>query len=109
LKAEVKAVFSPDLDRDELPDDPENASVYIVADIGIEGEVGADMFTFYAQTRGCPVVKGSLCLDRFDWDTVENEIRRIASEAKGYQCWEDIARHIGKYGLWEYEGMEPLR
>ena len=50
-------------------------------------------------------------MDRFDWKTVEDEIRKIVCDAnsKGYQCWEDFARFIGQYGLWEYEGMEPLR
>lgn len=59
LRAEVKAIVSPDLSRHDLPDDPQNTCVNIIADIGVEGGKGADMFTFYVQTPNYPSKKGS--------------------------------------------------
>ena len=116
MKPRLVHLYSVDVSG-ELPADPTDCWVVVQAEIGLEGEEGADLFTFYVCTvtklravlraEGCLVGRHLLLLERFDWERVERAITRIIDKTEG-DTWEEIAGKIGRFGLWEFEDyVEP--
>jgi len=46
MKPELKYLLSIELEEGKLPVDPEHCSIFIEANIGLEGEIGSDIFHF---------------------------------------------------------------
>jgi hypothetical protein len=118
VRAEVKRLWSPDFsDGHSLPDDLENCSVLIQADIGpVDGE-GADTFNFEVWTPDALArrvqaderafwARGMLILPRFSWRAVETAIAQLVHSFAG-QSWDEIAGKLSRFARWEFEDYEP--
>ena len=112
LIPEVKTLYSPDLDRDKLPDDVEECSVFCEAEIGIKGKEGADIFHFTAVTpkflwgqKGAQWGKGSLIIDTFSWEQVEAALEKLLSHCSG-RDWAEVTDKLTKVLDWEYENYK---
>lgn len=100
---------SPDLERDQLPEDPRSCAIVMNAEIGPE-RGGADSFQFVVVTpnrllEGAPVRwgRGFLVVEEFSWDAVEHALRRLVMHA-GRKNWGDSARELAKELNWEFDG-----
>lgn len=114
MDAELHGLSSVDLPEGppQMPEDPRDCWVPIEADIGVKGESGADIFTFYVCTPGrlartlgqVPHQFGRhlLVVERFDWSVVEAAIRELIADLSA-SSWDELAEKIGRYGLWEFE------
>lgn len=114
MKAELDGLSSVDLPSGppQMPEDPLDCWIPIEANIGVRGESGADIFTFYVCTptrlsstlRLMPHQFGRhlLVVERFDWSVVEVAIRALLGSLSA-DSWDDLATKIGRYGLWEFE------
>ena len=108
MKARLDGIYSIDLPSGPpaLPETPEHCWIVVQADIGPEGEQGADTFTFYVTTPsflndlGETPSRSTIVLKRFDWNAVEAEISQRCEKAKG-KTWEALARQIE--GHWEFD------
>lgn len=108
IRPELKYLCSPDLERDELPADPDDCAVFCEADIGPVGTDDANIFGFTAVTpqflarepdvrtgRGCLVVP------RFTWEAVRQEIEKLLAGA-ARPTWEEVAAELNRTLEWEF-------
>ncbi len=114
MKARLDGIYSPDLPSGhaELPANPANCWVVVQADIGVEGESGADCFTMYVTTPqfldGClnqvrhQLGRGLVIVAEFDWDVVEQAVKEVCCSVEG-ECWTELAEKLSRYFLYEYE------
>jgi len=114
MKVVVDAIFSIDLPEGppQLPPDPEDCWVVVMADIGTADSPGYDEFTFYVCTikklqaivdgDGACFGKHLLVVNRFDWNLVEQAINDLCDSIEG-DSWEDIASKLSRYGQWEFQ------
>jgi hypothetical protein len=106
---ELKSLISPDLPNRELPDDPEDSSVLLEANIGPKNKNGSDIFSFRVVTRkrlanesGAIWGHGMVVLDRFSWQAVESTLQKLLMHC--YRpTWEEVANQINKYLDWEFD------
>lgn len=107
-RPELKYLCSPDLDRDELPADPDDCAVFCEADIGPVGIDEANIFGFTAVTprflaretdahpgRGCLVVP------RFTWEAVKAALEKLVADATR-PTWEEVAVELNRTLEWEF-------
>ena len=112
VRPEVRGIHSPDLEYGDLPDHPDDCSVFIEASIGAKGETGADLFGFEATTLSqLPNKlprwgKGLLILERFSWHSVETALDQLVRECEGFS-WSDCCAQLCKALNWEYENYKP--
>ncbi|MHB2020411.1 MAG: Imm8 family immunity protein [Candidatus Xenobia bacterium] len=116
MKAELKSLGSIQLDRGELPSDPEDCAIRMTAAVGELGDEAADNFDFTVVTprslarelsEGPHYLLGRhlVIVERFDWDLVEAAIRSVV-EREEAPTWEELAARIGRHGEWEYEDYQ---
>ena len=110
IRVRLKGMYSPDLNRPEMPDDPECCAVLMIAEIGSGEGPAADQFSFHAVTAKFLVLNpesrwgnGYLLLAEFSWTEIERMLQRLVSGVKA-SSWPDAAEQLGKYLDWEYEG-----
>jgi hypothetical protein len=112
LIPEVKTLFSPDLEYGSLPDDVEECAVFCEVEIGIQGEEGANIFSFTAVTpkflwaqQGYRRGKGLLIVDSFSWEVVEAALDKLLSHCSGTD-WLEVTGKLTKTLNWEYENYK---
>ena len=101
--------YSPDLERDALPAEPESCAVLVSAEIG-PATGGSESFSFVVVTpdqilngdgirwgRGCLVVK------RFSWEAVEQALIKLLMFADR-PSWKESAQELAKEMHWEFDG-----
>ena len=82
-KPELKYLLSIELEDGQLPEDPEDCSIFVEANIGLQDEEGSDIFSFNVVTpkalqQDTPRWgRGLLIVDRFSWETVETSIKKL--------------------------------
>lgn len=112
LNLALMGIFSPDLPEGPplLPADPADCWVIVQADIGVAGEEGSDIFTFYVTTPqwlqkqssiGWRWGQGLLILDEFEWSLIESALSKLVESVSG-ETWEECAEKINRYGHWEF-------
>ena len=108
-KPDLKYLISTQLDEGKLPEKPEDCSIHIEANIGIEGEDASDIFSFnvvtikFLERDDKPRWgRGYLIVERFSWDIVENSVNKLLRHCQG-DNWEEIAKEINKEMHWEYD------
>jgi len=109
ITAEVKSIISTDLQYPSLPDCPDDCSVAIEVTIGPKGMEGGDLFQFTAATikslNSNPHVcwgRGYLLMDSFSWSAIQYSLEQLLQHCRK-ETWEDVARELNKYMLWEFE------
>ena len=110
---ELRALTSPDLSRDTLPQDPEDCTVLIEAEIGPQGESGGDVFSFTFITPPALMRdsvarwgRGYFIATRFSWETAERAISKLLLHSHR-STWSEVAAELGKEMRWEFEGYAP--
>jgi hypothetical protein len=101
----------------ELPDDPEDCWVTVIAELGFEG-AGADIFNFYFVTvnRLAQLVsekrhvlgRHTIVVERFDWDVAREAVEAVLSEVSG-ETWEEVGPKLAQYGEWEFDDYQPYQ
>ena len=102
MKAPLDGIYSIDLPNGppQMPEDPSDCWVVVQAEIGQDGRLGAETFTFYVTTpkhiarEPASTTRHTIVMERFNWDEVETHIRARCSAATG-QTWAELARSIG--------------
>ncbi|MFN0318406.1 MAG: Imm8 family immunity protein [Burkholderiales bacterium] len=113
MRIELKGIFSPELNAPHTLDDPECCAVFMYADIGTQGEPGADTFNFTVITPAFlaknPEVRwghGYLLMPAFSWREVERMVSRLVSGVS-VENWEDAAKQLTRYMEWEFDNYQP--
>lgn len=113
---ELKRIHSPDvldLDNPSLREN-EPYCVLIQAMFGPEGADGEESFDLLVcnnlwveqQSRLGAFSSGHhLIVARFDIDEIRAFLEQAASKSSG-ASWEEVARKLGRYGKWEFEGYD---
>lgn len=118
MRAELRSLDSADVTGCSLeeyaPEQRDDFSLLVAAGIGIEGQQGEDLFDFQVTTprRLQRVVEqhGPQFLDRmivmpyYDYSLLWQAISDLCAKAEGPD-WQTVARWLGHYGSWEFEGM----
>lgn len=109
MRAELKAMLSPDLQKPRIPDEPDACAVLIQAEIGPKGSEGAEIFQFEVVTPRWLLAnpqlrwaRSQLFLPEFSWNEVEALLKRLVSSVSG-ETWEEIAIKLSRYMHWEFE------
>ena len=121
MRAHLFSLFSADTGAidlsDYVPDDPEYVGLYVEADVGVEGEEGADSFGFAVRTprwladeaaqsaTGYLAARHYLILPRWDFQLLWKAITELCAQAEGPD-WESVAARLARYGHWEYEDFQ---
>lgn len=110
-------INSPDLYdmANSIPEDPYDFSILVEALIGLEGEQGAEMFSFIVTTikalsdKLCKSKflsgRGYIILQAYDYSAIEEAINSYCKESSCVETWDDFAKKMCKYGYWEYENV----
>jgi len=110
-KPELKYLLSIELEDGQLPEDPEDCSIFVEANIGLQDEEGSDIFSFYVVTpkalqQDTPRWgRGLLIVNRFSWETVETSIKKLLRHCNG-DDWEEIASELNKRLHWEFDNYK---
>lgn len=117
MRAAVRVIYSSDVDvASYVPEDPENAGVWVRLVIGPNDGPGEESFDVLVCTplwlRGV-VVKGGprvgrhhLIVDPFDLREACDFLRRRVESVEGAD-WSSIAERLGRLGYWEFEDYSP--
>ena len=112
MKPEIKSLFSTDLNKGELPDNPSDCSVLVEANIGAEAEEGSEIFSFYVVTASFLEKaskprwgRGYLVVDFFSWDVVEVSINKLLRHCNGNN-WDEISAKLSKELYWEFDNYK---
>ena len=111
MKSELKYLLSIELEDGQLPEDPEDCSIFVEANIGLEDEEGSDIFSFHVVTPKAlhdeipRWGRGLLIVDRFSWEIVETSINKLLRHCNG-ENWEEIASEINKRMHWEFDNYK---
>ena len=112
MRIELKALYSSDLEKPKLPDDPTCCMVGMCADIGTLGGAGADTFSFVVVTPAWLVAHpetrwaaGYLLMEEFSWAEVERMVGRLVSSTSA-ATWEEAAKSLGRFMQWEFENYQ---
>ena len=115
MRIELKALYSGDINKPQLPDDPTRCMTAMYADIGIQGEDGSDTFGFVVVTPLWLVAhpetqwaRGYLLLNEFSWAEIERMVGRLVSSVSATK-WEEAAKSLGRFMDWEFENYQPYR
>lgn len=118
MRAEIKALHSPDLDdlRTSQPDDPVNFGILVQAMIGPAGEDGEESFDIMVCTPSWLTAKLAeqgpvwgrhhLFLPRYDYAAIKSAIQALCDAAEG-ESWDQVATYLARYGQWEFEDYQP--
>ena len=106
----LRSLSSYEFDRPALPPDPDDCAVLVHAEIGTaDAAKGTDLFRFTVATpsrildgSGVRWGRGTLIVDRFSWEAVENAVRRLLMHADR-PTWKESAIELGKEMHWEFE------
>jgi len=112
LRAELKALDSPDVDLESYVPQREAFCVAVTAHIGPVGEAGAELFNFDVCSPQWleqllltdTVISGRhmLFMDGFRLRDLEAYIAKKASQADGPN-WATVAERLSRWGYWEFE------
>lgn len=96
----------------ELPENPENCSVWVSIDIGPDDEEGENIFQFnfvtpqYLQEKiikdGTQLGRHMIIIKEFSWEIITPEMERIFNLINEGD-FSRFAEKLGRYGKWEYE------
>jgi immunity protein 8 of polymorphic toxin system len=109
---ELKSLMSPNLERGQLPPDPEDCRVSFQAEIGPRGQEGTEIFSFVAITPralardlGARWGRGYLIVGCFSWDTVDRELKKLIHRLAG-SSWTEVAEELAKELYWEFDNYK---
>ncbi len=117
MKAELKSLYSPDLDdlEHESPPDPENFRVLVQALIGDTNSDASESFNIAVCTPswleqrlardGHVWGRHYLFVPRYDYGMIEDLIRTLCDSTEGSD-WEQIATILSRFGAWEFEDYQ---
>jgi len=116
-RAELQHLHFPDLPEPETssPPDPADFALLVQALIGLEGEAGADTFSFVVVTpkwlarrvtADRPLLgRAHLIVEHYDYEQIRNEIVQCCRRAAG-PGWPSVAAILSRFARWEYETAE---
>jgi immunity protein 8 of polymorphic toxin system len=120
MKAELKGLFSPDIDNLESfrPDEPNNFSFLLqvmAAPRGSEGEESFDIEvctpSWLAETYapdGIIVGRHYMIVQQYNYRKLVQRIENIIAQCSG-ENWEEVAAKISRYGRWEFEDYQDYK
>ena len=110
---ELKILMSADLERPELPIDPDNCVIAFEATIGPSGSSAAEIFAFAVATPTALAReerfrwgRGLLIMPRFSWEAVDLALARLLAHA-ARPSWSEIAQMLNQNLHWEFENYQP--
>lgn len=113
LRAEVKGIFSTELDdlKHFVPMERDFGILFRVM-VGPEGMNGEESFDITVCTPGwfrqkyefsdVVVVRHHLIVFEYDYDRIVNKIKSIIERCEG-SSWNEVAEKVARYGYWEFE------
>lgn len=110
MKAELKDLGSPDLDRLGPPHD-DDFHVVFIASIGMAGETGEELFQFVVASPTClrrqveikpQFLRHTLLMESFDVVAVRRVVEELCDSATGAD-WKTIAGKLSRFMHWEFE------
>ena len=117
MKAELRALHSPDLADLEhgSPPDPADFGILVQAMIGPEDEEGEESFDILVctpswlanevPTDGHLWGRHYLFVTRYDFAAIESAVRKLCDSAEGPD-WSAVAAVLARYGAWEFENYQ---
>ena len=112
MRAELRILFSPDVDDLQSYAPGDAFCVMLSALIGPQGESGEESFDFEicspawlaAELEGCRWISGRyrLIMARFDLASVEHYIAARLAQATG-ETWAEVAGKLSRWARWEFE------
>ena len=115
MQIELKGLYSPDLEKPHIPDDPVCCAVFMQASIGAIDSKGADTFNFTVVTPSYLLAhqetrwsSGLLMVSEFSWLEVERMIARLVSSVSA-KTWDEAAKSLGRFLEWEFENYQPYQ
>lgn len=112
MKLEIKRLIDWGGITEKPSFDPQNCSVRLWVDIGVDDEIGANQFDLQVVTPaflsdcGNPTWgKGILVVPVFIWEDVEREIEKLVAGIPA-KTWDDAVKMLVRFMHWEYEGVE---
>jgi hypothetical protein len=118
MKAELKGLFSPDVDDLEnfRPNDPNNFCFLLQVMAAPEGSEGEESFdievctpTWLAETYAPDNIifgRHHIIVQQYNYEKLAQVIVEILEECSG-ENWEEVATKISRYGKWEFEDYVP--
>jgi len=115
ITPQIKSLISPDTNRPNLPDDPQNCSVFCEAEIGSTNSEGADIFSFTVATPSALTSetrflwgRGLLIVPSFSWETVDLALARLLAQATR-PTWPEVVHELSKNMHWEFENYHEAK
>lgn len=117
MKAEIKALHSPDLDdlAKGRPGDPENFGILVQAFLGPEGEDGEESFDFMVCTpawlsdelaaQGHIWGRHHLIVPGYDYEAIKASIQELCDSTEA-KTWPEVAALLARFGQWEFEDYQ---
>jgi hypothetical protein len=113
IAPELRSLDSPDLERPQLPADPDDCAVAFEATIGPSGSPGAEIFAFTVVTPTSLARetrfrwgRGLLIVPRFSWEAVDLALARLLAHA-ARQSWVEVAQTLNQNLHWEFDNYRP--
>jgi hypothetical protein len=120
MRAEVKAIYTTDMDYLELypPEDPGRFRIWVRAMVGSKVGEGEDSFDICVCTpswieeacerEGFVVGRHFLVVGRFDVAFIKKVIIELIEGCEG-NTWQEVAEKVSRIGHWEFEDYKPKR
>jgi hypothetical protein len=109
---EIKTLNGIDLDRPNLPAEPDDCEVAIDITIGPVDSVASDIFAFsiitptaLARENRFRWGRGLLIVPTFSWEIVDLALDRLLAHCTR-PSWKEVARELNQNLLWEFDNYQ---
>ncbi|HPS84364.1 MAG TPA: Imm8 family immunity protein [Bacteroidales bacterium] len=117
MKSEIKDLFSTDIEQTlefYIPDKPDNFGLLLDLEIGLVGQIGADIFQvmlctpnwLIENTKQEEFVLGLHYLIVFEYNYEKLNKKLIELFCIEGKDWDEIANKLSYIGLWEYQNYK---
>ena len=103
MNIEIASIWSPDL-IGNFPKDLNDFDVLIQVSLQEKGKEGKETFTFracspltLARTESGRFVKSTLCLEKFDWQEIQNRVEKLIAHVSSCEQWDCVVEKLSGY------------
>lgn len=115
MGVELRALYSSELGKPQLPEEPECCAVLMYADVGRTGKAATEASVTFNFTVITPsfLVKhpetrwahSYLLVEAFSWNEVERMVYRLVSSVSA-DSWEKAAAQLSRYMICEFDNYQ---